>query len=149
MFDAHALGYCHGVLVGSDVGEEPIALLQFLHQLEDTSVVPLHGGVFVAIGDDGHQHAVALVDILAQVGDGISHRIVEGRVVSGLVIVLVQVGHLGDGHTVIDGGDTAPIEDHQTEQLFLIRVLGLGSADGLNGFHHTCDGFFADGIHGA
>ena len=41
--DAHALGNRHGVLVGTDVGEEPVALLQFLDQLGDTLVVPLHG----------------------------------------------------------------------------------------------------------
>ena len=149
MVDAHVSGHSQRILVGTDIGEEPVLFLQILDQLEDSLMIPLSRSVLITIGDDGHQGILLLIDISPQVGDRVAHCIIERSIGCRLIILLLEVGHLRNGHTVIDCGNVFAVEHDQTEHLFLIGIFFLSRTDGLNGFHYTSDGFVSDAVHGA
>ena len=149
MVDTHVSGHSQSILVGTDIGKEPVLFLQVLDQLEDPLMIPLSRSILITICDDGHQGILLLIDVSLQVGDRVAHCIIERRVVCRLIIFLVEVGYLRDGHTVIDCGNVFAVEHDQTEHLFLIGIFFLSRTDGLNGFHYTSDGFASDAVHGA
>lgn len=142
-----------GVLVGADVGESPALLAQGIHQLADHLRVVDVGTVFESVGNDGHEHVVAVLDDFLQPADGEAHRIVEGRAAGRRILFFPQVLHLVDGVAEDQRADLrtsgSGVEGHEGDHLMVVRVLLLRGADRRERFVGARESLLPDGGHRA
>ena len=144
-------GMGHGLdvkVVCADKRKGPVLLLQLLNHRANHLQRPFFAAVLLAIGDDGHQHMVAVLNLGIRLGDSLADGIVERGAATGAVGFPVQVLGLGSGQVVVVPGGMASIEGEQGNELFLVLELLLHLADSLQGFVHAYKGLLADNFHG-
>ena len=173
LVDGEGVGHgLNGEVVGADERKGPVLLLQLLNHRADHLQRPFFAAVLLAIGDDGHQHMVAFLNLGADLrsslltlgriqaslillslnrslglGDTLADGIVERSAATGTIGFPVQVLGLCSGQVVVVPGGVASIEGEQGDELFLVRELLLHLADSLQGLVHAYEGLLADNFH--
>ena len=140
----------HGLyvkVVGTDEREGPTLLLQLLNHRADHFQRPFLAAVLLAVGDDGHQHMVAVLNLGIGLRDSLADGIIERCAATGAVGFPVQVLGLGCRLVVVVPSGVASIEGEQSDKLFLIGELLLHLADSLQGFVHAYKGLLSDNFH--
>ena len=119
----------------------------FIFSMIDHLVVVLHRGVFLAIGDDGHDHFVIDTAHSVDLGDALAHSVIEGRAATGAILAGAQnVGLLG-GNVVEVVAALASLEGHEGDALLNLGIFLLQLLHGLDGFVHTGKGLLFDEAH--
>ena len=149
LVDGEGMG--HGLyvkVVGTDKREGPTLLLQLLNHRADHLQRPFLAAVLLAVGDDGHQHVVAVLNLGVSFGDSLANSIVERCTATWAVGFPVQILSLCSGQVVVMPGGVAAVEGKQGNILLLIGEFLLHLADSLQGLVHAYKGLFADNFHG-
>ena len=144
-------GVGHGLyveVVGADECEGPVLFLQLLNHLTDHLQRPFLAAVLFAVGDDGYQHVVAILNLGVSFGDSLANSIVERCAATWAVGLPVQILSLCSGQVVVMPGGVAAVEGKQGNILLLIGEFLLHLADSLQGLVHAYKGLFADNFHG-
>ena len=136
-------------VIGADEREGPVLLLQLLNHRADHLQRPFLAAVLLAVGDDGHQHMVAILYLGVNLGNSFANSIVERCATTRIVGFPVEVfGLQGSGIVIVPGGVTA-VEGEQSDKLDLVWIFLLHLTDGLQGFVHASESLFADDRHRA
>ena len=89
LVDGKGVGHgLHVEVVGADKGKSPVLLLQLLNHRSDHLQRPFFAAVLLAIGDDGHQHMVAVLNLGIRLGDSLADGIVERGAATGTISFL-------------------------------------------------------------
>ncbi len=151
--DSHGACRLTGILVRTDVGEDPSLSGQGFHHLFDHVRGIMVRTVLESVGNDGDENMITFFHQLAESGDGKSHRIVKRSSAIGLVLFRCQVLDLFDLFRVDDGADKGPagagVEGDQRDHLVIVRILLLGGTDCLQGFIGTAERLRPNGVHGS
>ena len=134
-------------VIGADEREGPVLLLQLLNHRADHLQRPFLAAVLFAVGDDGHKHMVAILNLSISLGDTFADSIVERCAATRAVGFPVQVLGLRGGRIVVVPSGMASVEGEQGDKLYLVRELLLHLANSLQGFVHTGESLFADDGH--
>ena len=148
LVDGEGMGHgLHIEVVGADEREGPVLLLQLLNHRADHLQRPFLAAVLLAVGDNGHQHVVAVLNLGVSFGNSLANSIVERCTATGAVGFPVQILSLCSGQVVVMPGGVAAVEGKQGDELFLVGELLLHLANGLQGLVHAYKGLFADNFH--
>lgn len=150
---AHAYLASHllHILVGTDVGEGPTHLTEFLDERLNLATVPGERRILIAIGDDGDEHAVAMADPLQELADAGAHGVVEGCASEQRIVGACDVAGFGDGLGRIDAVEEiiAGTERCQRDILLQLGVGLLRPADGSKGLVYACECLVVNDFHRA
>ena len=134
-------------VVGADKRKGPVLLLQLLNHRANHLQGPLLRAVLLAVGDDGNKYVVAIFYLSVNLGDTFTDGIVEGCTTTGVVGFPVEVLGVRGRSIVVVPGIVAAVEGEEGDTLFLVRVLLLHLANGLQGLVHADEGLLADDVH--
>ena len=148
LLDSEGLGHRLDIeVVGADKGEGPILLLQLLNHRANHLQRPFLRAVLLAVGYDGDEYVVAIFHLGIDLGDTLTDGIIEGCATTGVVGFPVEVlGARGWGIVIVPGG-VAAVEGKEGDTLFLVGVLLLHLANGLESLVHADEGLLADDVH--
>ena len=86
LIDGEGVGHSLNVeIVGADEREGPVLLLQLLNHRADHLQRPFLAAVLLAVGDDSHEHVVAVLNLGVSLGDALADGIVEGCAATGTI----------------------------------------------------------------
>ena len=122
-------GVGHGLyveVVGTDEGERPVLLLQFLNHRANHFQSPFLAAILFAVGDDSHEHMVAILDWGVNLGDTLADGIVKGCAATRAIGFPVQIFGLRGGRVVVVPGSMACVEGEQCDELFPVGVPTSG-----------------------
>ena len=132
LVDSEGVG--HGLyveVVGADECEGPALFLQLLNHRADHLQRPFLATVLLAVGDDGHQHMVTVLNLSIRLGDTLADGIVERCAATGAVGFPVQILGLRCGQVIVVPSSVAAVEGEQGDELLLIGEFLLHLADSL------------------
>ena len=116
-------------VVGADEGKSPVLLLQLLNHRANHLQCPFLATVLLAVGDDGHEHVVTVLNLGIDLRDTFADGIIEGCAAAGIVGSPTEVFRARGGGVVIVPGGMAAIESEEGDELHLVGELLLHLAD--------------------
>ena len=134
-------------MICSNVGEHPAFLLQFVNDRGNGLAAIFLAAVLLAVGNDGHQHAVVVSHCLPDAVDAEADCIIQGSAGSGVILVWPEVVDFLDGDLVSQKPDIPGFERNDAYQLFLIGELVLRPAYCLQCLVQTVQSLTLDTTH--
>lgn len=112
-------------MICSDVGEHPAFLFQFVNNRGNGLAAIFLAAVLLAVGNNGHQHAVIVSHCFPDAVDAEADGIVQVSAGSGVILVRPEVVDFLDGDLVSQKPDAPGFERNDAYQLFMLRELVL------------------------